>query len=278
MADASAHINGASLHYETAGRGQPLVMLHAGVADSRQWNNEFRTFAARHRVIRYDMRGYGRSEPVAGEFTHLADFIALLDHLEVERPIIAMGCSMGGGIAMDYALEHPGDVAALIMVASGPGGLALDVPAPAKFADVEAAMAAGDLDLVCEIETQIWFDGIGRTATQVDPTMRRLAYTMNHTALAHQKAGLGTRLRDASIAAAARLADVRIPVLIIVGEHDIPYIHAAGQHMAKHLADATKVELDDAAHLPNMDHPEAFQRIVTDFIETRSMRARRTLE
>jgi pimeloyl-ACP methyl ester carboxylesterase len=270
MAQGSAHINGANLYYETAGQGPALVMIHAGVADSRQWNNEFRAFAARHRVIRYDLRGYGRSEPVDGEFSHLRDLIALLDHLDVARPIIAMGCSMGGGIAMDYALERPADVAALIMVGSGPGGLALDVPMPAKFAEADAADKAGDLDLVCEIETQIWFDGIGRTPAQVDPAMRRLAYEMNHIALTHRKKGLGKRLMDAPVPAAWRLSDVRIPVLAIVGEFDVPYIRAAGQHMADNLANATKVEIADAAHLPNMDHPEEFQRIVMEFITRRA--------
>ena len=269
MREGSAHINGAHLHYETTGHGQPLVMIHAGVADSRQWNNEFHAFASRHRVVRYDMRGYGRSEPVDGEFSHLGDLIALLDHLDVARPIIAMGCSMGGGIAMDYSLERPADVAALIMVGSGPSGLALDVPMPAKFAEAEAAHTAGDLDLVCEIETQIWFDGIGRTPDEVDQSMRRLAYAMNHIALTHQKKGLGKRMPDASVPAASRLGEVRLPVLAIVGEFDIPYIRAAGQHVADNLADATRVDIADAAHLPNMDHPEEFQRIVAHFIETR---------
>jgi 2-hydroxy-6-oxonona-2,4-dienedioate hydrolase len=270
MTRGSAAINGAQLYYETDGHGPAFVMIHAGVADSRQWNHEFHVFAARHRVIRYDMRGYGRSEPVDGEFSHLGDLIALLDHLDVARPIIAMGCSMGGGIAMDYALEHPADVAALIMVGSGPSGLALDAPMPEKFAEVEAADKAGDLELVCEIETQIWFDGIGRTLAQVDPTMRRLAYEMNHIALTHQSKGRGKRITDASVPAARRLGDLRIPVLVIVGEFDVPYIRAAGRHMVDTLANATQVEIADAAHLPNMDHPAEFQRIVMDFIAGRA--------
>src|SRR5262245_1591203 len=105
-----APINDASLYYEVDGAGPSIVMIHAGVADSRQWNNEFHWLAEQARVVRYDMRGYGKSEPVAGEFTHLRDLIALLDHLAVPRPVVAIGCSMGGGIAMDYALANAGDV------------------------------------------------------------------------------------------------------------------------------------------------------------------------
>lgn len=268
MAENFVQIDSARLYYEVAGQGRALVMIHAGVADHRQWNNEFHAFALRHRMIRYDMRGYGRSEPVSGEFTHLRDLIALLDHLDVARPIVLMGCSMGGGIAMDFALARPSEVAAVIMVGSGPSGLALDAPVPAKFADVEMASKAGDLDRVCEIETQIWFDGTGRTPEQVNPSMRRLAYEMNRTVLGHEAKGLGKRLPDAQVPAAGRLGEIRVPVLVIVGEHDIPYIHAASEYMLERLSAATKVEIADAAHLPNMDHPQEFQRIVTRFLDT----------
>src|SRR5688572_15605859 len=161
----------AQLYYETAGQGVPLVMIHAGVADSRQWNNEFAFFARDYQVIRYDMRGYGKSEPVDGEFNHLDDLVTILITLGIHEPVAIMGCSMGGGLAMDFALTHPTRVRALIMVGSAPSGLELDVPSPAKFAEVEKAFEAGDLNLVCEIETQIWFDGAGRTPEQVNQPM-----------------------------------------------------------------------------------------------------------
>jgi pimeloyl-ACP methyl ester carboxylesterase len=103
------------------------------------------------------MRGYGKSEPVDGEYSHFHDLSALLDHLRLDQPLILMGCSMGGGLAMDFALAQPSKVRALIMVDAGPSGLELDVPTPAKFAEAEQAYTAGDLDRVAELETQIWF-------------------------------------------------------------------------------------------------------------------------
>ncbi len=262
-----AEINNALLHYEIAGQGQPFVMLHAGVADHRQWNNEFAHFAQRFRVLRYDLRGYGRSEPVDGEFSHLQDLTALLDHLRLEQPLILMGCSMGGGLAMDFALTYPSRVKALIMVGSGPSGLELDVPTPAKFAEVEKAFNEGKLDLVAELETQIWFDGEGRSPAQVDKAMRQLAYDMNRIALAHEAKSLGKRLPDTQFPAATRLNELHIPVLVIVGEYDNPYILGAGNYMAENIPSARKVVIADAAHLPNMDHPEEFQRIVSEFLE-----------
>ena len=111
-------IANASIYYETTGSGSPLVFIHAGVADSRQWNNEFQHFSNSHAVVRYDMRGFGKSEPVDGEFTHLNDLVALLNHLNFDQPVIVVGCSMGGGLALDLALEYPGKVKACLLYTS----------------------------------------------------------------------------------------------------------------------------------------------------------------
>jgi pimeloyl-ACP methyl ester carboxylesterase len=262
-----AAINNALIYYELAGEGQPLVMIHAGVADSRQWNNEFATFADRYRVLRYDMRGYGKSEPVEGEFSHLQDLTALLDHLDLTQPLILMGCSMGGGLAMDFALTYPSRAKALIMVDSGPSGLQLDVPSPAKFEEAEKAYDAGDLDLVAEIETQIWFDGMGRTPAQVNQAMRQLAYEMNRTALSHEAKQLGKRLADTEISAAERCSELHLPVLVVVGANDVPYMPAAATYMVEMIPSAQQVIIQDAAHLPNMDQPDEFQRLVATFLD-----------
>lgn len=262
-----ANTGSAQLYYETAGNGVPFVMIHAGVADSRQWNNEFAFFARNYQVIRYDMRGYGKSEPVDGEFSHMDDLVAVLNALGLLEPVVIMGCSMGGGLAMDFALTHPSSVKALIMVGSGPSGLELDVPAPAKFADAEKAFEGGDLDLVCEIETQIWFDGMGRAPEQVNPSMRKLLYEMNRQALAHEVKQLGKRLPNTQTPAFDRLRDLKIPVLVIVGAHDTPYILAAADYMIEKIPFAQKMKIEDAAHLPNMDQPDEFQTIVTNFLE-----------
>jgi pimeloyl-ACP methyl ester carboxylesterase len=262
-----ATIGNAKIYYETAGQGVPFVMVHAGVADSRQWNNEFTHFAQSYKAIRYDQRGYGKSEPAEGEFSHMGDLDALLDHLEIREALILMGCSMGGGLAMDFALANQPRVKALVMVGSGPSGLELDVPTPAKFADVEKAFEAGDYDLVAELETQIWFDGAGRSPDQVDPTMRKLLCDMDRLVLTHELKQLGKRLPNTESPAFDQLQDLKVPVLVVVGEHDTPYIRAAADYMAEKIPHVQKVAMLDAAHLPNMEHPHQFQTIVEDFLQ-----------
>jgi pimeloyl-ACP methyl ester carboxylesterase len=262
-----AAINNARIYYEIAGRGTPLVMIHAGVADSRQWNNEFVHFAEKYQVVRYDMRGYGKSEPVQSEFSHLSDLVTLLETLEINEPMILMGCSMGGGLAMDFALANPSRVKALIMVDAGPGGLVLETETPAKFLEVEKAFKAGDMDLVAELETQIWFDGSGRSPNQVDPSTRKLLFEMDRLVLTHEGKQLGKRLANTPTPAFEHLQDLAVPVLVIIGALDTPYMLAAADYMIKKIPLAQKVVIENAAHLPNMDHPHQFQAIVGGFLE-----------
>jgi len=267
-----AQLGDARIYYEVAGAGKPFVMIHAGVADSRQWNNEFPFFARHYRVVRYDQRGYGKSEPVDGEFSHLQDLTALLDFLKVNQPAVLMGCSMGGGLALDFALTNPARARAVIMVDSGPGGLELETPAPAdfeaKFEQAEKAFKSGDLDRTAELETQIWFDGVGRSSDQVNQEMRRLAYEMNLNVLAHEVKHLGKRLPNLSVPAAKRLDEISLPVLLIAGEHDEPYTFAAADYMLEKIPSARKAVIANAAHLPNLEHPAQFQKIVSDFLDT----------
>jgi pimeloyl-ACP methyl ester carboxylesterase len=256
---------GSETGIEAGGTGTPFVMIHAGVADHRQWNHEFEYFRTDYRVLRYDMRGFGWSEPAGGAYRPIDDLEALMNHVGINSPAVMMGCSMGGTLAMDFTITHPDRVAALIMVGSGPSGLRLDVPFPEKFKEVEKAEQDGDLDLVCELETQIWFDG-DRDREVVDPDMRKLAYDMNRKDLDHQELRLGKRLPDLEPPAADRLDEITCPVLVIVGDHDLAYMQGAAEHMEDNLANVTIVHMKDAAHLPNMDHPDLFQQHVSRFL------------
>ena len=257
---------GAQIYFEVAGSGPGLVMIHAGVADRRQWHAAFDHFQRTNTVLRYDMRGFGKSEPVEGEYRPIDDLRAVLSETDLQGPNIMMGCSMGGTLAMDYTISHPDDVKALIMVCSGPSGLALDIEAPAAFAEVEKAERANDLERVCELETQIWFDGAGRSPREVDQEARALLFEMNRVALEHAGRELGKRKPDLVSFAADRLSEIDVPVLIVTGKLDIPYMSAAAALMREAIPNAQSAEFPDAAHLPNMEHPERFNDIVQQFV------------
>ncbi len=258
----------AKLWYETAGRGTPMIFLHAGVADSRQWNHEFAVFQGDYQVIRYDLRGFGQSEPVDEAFSHLNDLRVVLKALEIEAPAIFMGCSMGGSLALDFALEHPECVAALVMSGSGPNGLKLDVPRPKLFDAIKAADERGDIEQVAELETQLWFDGEGRHPDTIDPDQRAIAFDMNRLALAHEAKGLGRREPDVIIPATDRIDQLRGPLLVVVGAHDIPFIHGAADFLLRKCRHAKHVGVVDTAHLANMDRPEGFEGAVRNFLRS----------
>lgn len=259
-------VDSAELYAETFGKGAPFLMLHAGIADSRMWNNEFEYFAETHRVIRYDMRGYGRSEPAEGEFTHLLDLLAVLDALNIDEPMVVMGCSIGAQLAVDLALEHPSRVKALILVGGGVTGLEDDGPESPKFAEAEQAWKDGDIQRTAEIETQIWFDGNGRSAQQVDQAMRRLAVEMNTQALSYESRKLGTRLPNLPRPSLSRLSEIKVPVLLILGAQDEASVGNAAAYMLKHVPTARRAVMQDAAHLANLDHPAVFRGLVKDFL------------
>ena len=257
----------ARICYEIAGDGVPIVFVHAGVADRRQWNDAFTYFGETHAVLRYDMRGFGQSKPVAGSYRSMDDLQAVLTASGTEGPKVMVGCSMGGSLAMDYKLAHPDAVKALVMVCSGPSGLSLDVEAPAKFALVEEAEAAGDWDRVCELETQIWFDGRDREPNEVDASARALLFEMNRLALEHGRLELGERQFDLTPAAYKRLAEIAVPVLIVTGGRDVPFMAAAADVMRSSIPNVQSVDFPDAAHLPNMEEPLRFNAEIERFLQ-----------
>src|SRR5437588_135834 len=117
-----ADVSGTRLYYEVAGAGRPLVLIHGFSLDSRLWDDQFAAFTRRHLVLRYDLRGFGRSAPPGGEpYAHADDLRALLEHLGV-GPVVLLGLSLGGGIAIDFALEHLDLTGALIPVDAMLGG------------------------------------------------------------------------------------------------------------------------------------------------------------
>ncbi len=259
-----AALNGTAFYYEIAGAGSPLVLVHAGICDSRMWDAQFAFFAQHYRVIRYDLRGYGQTAAMDGPFAHHHDLYSLLKHLGIARTHL-LGCSMGGSACLDFALAYPDMVDRLILVGSAPGGYQTKRPRPAQIAAVDAALERGDFATAAELETQIWVDGIGRTPDQVAPAIRDLVRAMNMIALQNEVLALG-QPQPLDPPAAQRLAEVQAPTLLLVGDLDQPRTLDAIEFMAERLSNARKMVMTDTAHLPNLEQPEQFNAIMLDFL------------
>lgn len=257
-------VNGAKLYYEVAGSGHPLVFCHAGIADRRMWDEQFPVFAERYRVIRYDHRGFGQSTLPPEPFSLSEDLYGLLRHLGVEKAYI-VGCSMGGSTAVDLAVTHPEIVGALVTVGAGLSGF--DAPGTpeeeALFADVEKAAEAGDFDRANDIEVHIWVDGPNRQPDQVNSAVRERVREMNLPGFMRE---WEYKTLKPVPPTAERLASISVPALVLYGDQDVSDIHAIARKLASDIPGATLVVMHNTAHVPNMEQPEAFNRIVLDFL------------
>lgn len=260
----TAPVNGTQMYYEIAGSGHPLIMVHAGVADHRLWDDQFAAFADRYRVIRFDQRGFGQTRPVDGEFNRGEDIYALLNFLGITQTYL-MGCSMGGGACIDFALQHPTMAKALITIGSGPVGFKTDNPPPPVWDALVKADEAGDVAQVAEYEAQIWLDGPHAPAGRVGGAVRAKMIAMNTLALNYEKLELGTEVPLAP-PSYTRLGELKLPTLIIYGDLDTPHTQAAGRYMAENITGAKLVVMPGVAHLPSMEQPEALNKIVLDFL------------
>ena len=255
---------GARLYYEVTGEGEALLLLHAGVADSRMWDEQFVFFAQRYRVIRFDLRSFGRSEVPAGPFSNVEDIAHLLDFLHIERAAL-VGSSFGGKTALDFTLTYPDKVDALILVAPGVGEYP---PSPAiqQFnADEEAALERNDLAAATELNLRMWVDGPKRTPEQVAPQVRERVRVMQHHAFT---VPIPEATEELNIAppAITRLAEIHVPTLIIVGDYDIPDMLMLAERLAREIPGAEQIIIPGVAHMVSMEQPEAFNRVVLDFL------------
>lgn len=257
-------IQGAPLYYEETTQGDPLLLLHAGIADSRMWDDQVPVFAQHYRVIRFDLRGFGRSSIPAGSFASYKDPALLLDTLGIEKTHV-IGVSFGGKVALDFALAYPEKVASLVLVASGVGGRKAPPEVQRFNEEEEALLEQGDLEGATELNLRMWVDGPCRSPQQVDPAVRQRVREMQYHALTIP---MPETTEDIPLTPPAimRLAELRMPTLLIVGDRDILDFIELTRQLAAEIPQAQLATIPGVAHLPNMEKPEEFNNIVLDFL------------
>jgi len=263
MTNNFAEVNGTRFHYEIVGEGHALVLVHAGIADGRMWDDQVHVFAQHYRIVRYDRRGFGNTPMVPGTYSHHQDLHELLKFLKVERAYL-IGCSQGAKTIVDFTLEHPELTSAIVLVAPALSGFSFTGELPPQAQQLEVAENAGDIEQVNELELQIWVDGPHRTPEQISSTVRERVREMNLIALkTPEDVGDEQALEPA---AANRLSEIHTPTLVIAGDLDTPKTLAAADFLAQHIAGARKLSIGDAAHLPNMERVEVFNHHVLSFL------------
>ena len=254
------------VYYEVAGDGPPVILSHAGIADSRMWDPQWETFPRSHRVVRYDNRGYGRSPHSPGTYSLPADLIALLDELEL-GPAALVGASMGGGISLQVAVARPDLVSALVLVGSGLRGHDWSEDLTRAWSEEEEAFERGDLDAAVEVNLRTWVDGPGRSSSEVDPAVRRKVGEMQRRALElYREGGADAQEETLVLDIGERLGEISAPTLVLVGELDVPDIHQIADQLENEIPDARRATIAGTAHVPSMERPDEFDRLVLGFL------------
>jgi 3-oxoadipate enol-lactonase len=155
-------LRSSGLYSEVAGEGLAVVLIHEGICDSRMWDPQWETFPRVHRTIRYDLRGYGRSLPAPGSYSHARDLLGLLEELGIERASL-VGVSVGGRIALEVVLARPELVERLILVGSGLPGHRWSDEVTSAWEAEESAFERGALDEAVEVTLRLWVDGPRRS-------------------------------------------------------------------------------------------------------------------
>jgi pimeloyl-ACP methyl ester carboxylesterase/quercetin dioxygenase-like cupin family protein len=260
--------NGTKLYYEMLGQGHPLVLLHGGFMDRRMWDDQFALFAQSYQVIRYDIRGFGKSALPQVPYADRQDLYNLLKFLEINR-VYLLGLSLGGEIALDFTLEYPDMVDALILVGSPVPGYPVELMFTQeqlqeqiqRWTPFNQARLARNVpamvDLLMNDETLVPSPNYPAARQRVRDNLSEYSFVWVLDPAPKQ---------ELVPPAYERLAEIHVPALIIVGAEDHFQLHKSADKLEQDIVGARRVTISDTHHMPNMEKPEEFNRIVLDFL------------
>jgi pimeloyl-ACP methyl ester carboxylesterase len=268
MIDSSIAIGAATLPVIGAGPedGIPVVFLHAGVCDHRMWEAEVEAVAAEgFRTLAYTRRGFGDAVSPDEAFSHLDDLEAVLARFGIHAAVF-VGCSMGGGLALDFALKHPGRVAGLVLVGTAITGGDHDLSDSDRQMEavLEDAEERGDPQFQNKVDAHAWLDGPRSANGRVAGPVRELFVDMNHKALTKQPP-LTHEIKRPS--ARDRIGEINAPTLLVAGDLDFNYILTRHDGLSEDLPNAFAVILEGTAHLPNLERPDLFEPLLLEFLD-----------
>jgi 3-oxoadipate enol-lactonase len=255
------NVGDASINYDVAGRGPTVVFIHGWAHNISVWDDQVPAFKTRYQVVRYDSRGFGRSTGFADESAEPQDLLVLLEALHVNRAYI-VGHSRGGSVALRFASAYPNRVAGLVLYGAFPQGF----PAPAEvgqfFGSLSSIAKQNGLDSVGKLVLASPIGWVPPGRNDIAEHYRRLwsAYNGKDLLDPHPESG---RVPTVSI---AQLSNLRVPTLVIIGDHEAPFIAAAADTLARHIPGAKKVVIPNAGHGAHFAQPASFNSAIMDFI------------
>ncbi len=256
---------GAKLSGLTLGEGLPVVFLHAGVCDKRMWLDQMREVAAEGwQAVAYDRRGFGETDSADENFNHVDDLEAVLRSLDIHAAVF-VGCSLGGGLAVDFALRHAGRILGLVLIGTSITGAPWTATAEEEAIEMaeEDAWERGDLDLLNKVQAHQWLDGPRSQSGRVSGDARALFLDMNAIALAKPQLTQEEQRPDAW----RRMEQVSAPSLLIVGDEDFTAIIERHETLSETMPNAFAVMLEGVAHIPSIERPDLVNALLLEFLD-----------
>jgi 3-oxoadipate enol-lactonase len=260
---AYAEVNGTCLYYETAGSGTPVVLIHGSGSDLRLWDAQVETSAEQYLVLRYDLRGHGKSAVPGNEpYAHAADLDALLGHLNLPQAHV-IGLSLGGEIALNFALAYPEKTMNLVLAGPALEGYQWSKENDDSWVPIRTAMATAGVraSLPLVLAHPIFAPGFRQPSVK-----ERLAEILS------DYSGWHITNADPLIVnnppTIERLDQIRARSLILIGELDLPDFQVISDLLAEKMPKAQKIEFRDAGHMLPMEAPEKFNETVLGFLES----------
>lgn len=254
-----AEASGGRLYYETAGEGTPVLLLHAFMLDTRMWDAQFEALASSFRVIRYDARGFGRSSLPAGAYSHHDDLRALLLHLGISKAHL-VGASMGGRLALDFALAYPDQCLSLALIDPVIGGWKWSPEWLSSYAPVVQAAQRGDLAAAKAAWLAHPIFAPARTHPAVYGRLRQMVGDYSGWHFTHADPA-----QELSPAAVEQLGRLRVPLLSLVGEKDMADFQRMAELIQKE-ARAQRSTLAGVGHLASMEAPQQVNQVLQNFL------------
>jgi 3-oxoadipate enol-lactonase len=255
-----------AIYAEVAGEGPELVLVHEGICDSRMWDEQWERYAREFRVLRIDLRGFGRTPLEPGVFSNARDLVEVLQQHGFESPAL-LGVSLGGRVTLEVAVARPDLVSALVLVAPGMPGHDWSPELQAAWGEEEAALEAGDLDEAVEVNLRTWVDGPRREPEDVDPAVRERVAEMQLRAFELQLPVAEAAEEELLVPDLAdRLGEVAAPTLIVVGDEDVPDMQAIAERLEREIPGSRRETIANTAHVPSMERPREFDELVLPFL------------
>ncbi len=248
-------VDGARLAHDVSGggRGRPVLLLHAGIADRRMWDGQVAAWSAQRQVVRLDFRGFGETRSRPGRAAHHADAVAVLDAVGVSEAVV-VGASMGGAVAVDLVLTYPDRTRGLVLSGSALNGAEFtDAATFDGWREAGAAAEGREFGRAAQLEAAMWVPDA--TADVQRQVVEMLLPTYERDEPDEEP------VADAAV----RLAEIGVPALVIVGERDRPDILRFADRLAAEIASARLLRLPGVGHLPNLEAPEQFNAVVAEF-------------